>query len=164
LTERLGASGGFSHAEISQAISFSSLAGIAGAATAMILGRTIGIFLPLMVVGVGSALAIVGVAYGATPIIFAAAMTAFGFFWNFAPPYQLPIIAGADQAGNGMAWSILTLKVFMAAGPIVYGPIADSFGFRAASIVAAAAAILSTLLFLSVYLGAPKAPPKKPER
>lgn len=150
--ERAGAQAGLSAAEIGQAISFSSLSAIAGAGFAILLGRRAGTMIPLLAIGVGTFAAVMGIVTGTSVWSFSAAMILFGFLWNLGPPCQLPVIARADQAGNAMAISILVLKVSMAAGPLVYGPLADHYGFRAVGICAGIAALLSSLLFVKVLL------------
>lgn len=154
LTERAGAAAGLSAFEVGQAVSLSSLSAIAGAGFAILLGRMAGTIGPALAIGVGTVVAVMGIVMGTTLWSFSAAMILFGFLWNLGPPCQLPIIAAADRAGNSMAISILVLKVSMAAGPLVYGPLADNFGFRSAGICASVAALVSSALFIKVLLDA----------
>lgn len=150
LTERAGVQSGLSAAEVGKAVSLSSLSAIAGAGFAILLGRMAGTLAPLLAIGVGTFAAVMGIVMGTTMWNFSAAMILFGFLWNLGPPCQFPIIARADRAGNAMAISILVMKVSMAAGPLVYGPLADNFGFRSAGICSGIAALLSSALFIKV--------------
>lgn len=148
MIERSAEADGLSLATISQAMSYTSIASMAAAGMALLLARRLGLTLPIVVCGLGTVVSIMAIVWNPTPDSFAYAMVLFGLLWSLGPAYQLVAIADADTNGNGMAWSILMMKVAMAIGPVVYGAIADSAEYFAAGIVSSVAALLSTLLFV----------------
>lgn len=148
LIERSAEADGLSIATISLGMSYTSIASIVAAVMALVLARRLGLTLPILISGLGTVVAIMGIVWSPTSNSFAAGMVLFGLLWSLGPAYQLVVVAEADHTGNSMAWSILVMKVSMAIGPVIYGVIADHMDYFAAGLVSSAAAVLSTALFV----------------
>ena len=157
MIERTAAADGFANADISRAMSMTSMAGLVAALGTLVIGRRFGLRWPIILTGLGTVVSIMAIVWTPTLPTFNGAMILFGLLWSVGPAYQLPVVAEADSAGSGMAWSILVMKASMAVGPVIYGALADYSGYVLAGVVSSIAAGVSTLLFIAALLASRRA-------
>ena len=137
---------GQTNAAVGGAVSAALACSIVGGFFAMLVGHRWGDLPPLLVIGAGTVVSVIGIVAGAGSVGFVASMCLFGFLWNFGPPYQIPIISRNDDSGRGMPLALVFMKLFMAVGPTIYGFVAECAGALPAGLIAAAMATLSTIL------------------
>jgi predicted MFS family arabinose efflux permease len=148
LVERIAVANGSSTLIVDRAISISIFASVLGGFAAGALGDRMGRLAPLIFVGVLTAASVLVVTIGSSITSFIAALTVFGFVWNFGPSYQLSLVSEIDPSGRGMSLAVLAMKLAMAIAPACYGLLASIWSYHSASILAAVMATVSTVAFV----------------
>ncbi|PZU08502.1 hypothetical protein [Sphingomonas sp.] len=125
---------GIGDVDLGYVLSVAGLAGIAGAALAILLADRIGRVLPLVAGSASLALAFVGSVGGP----FGIAVPAILFFWSFLVPYYLGSAAEADHSGRVVVLAGAMLPLGIAAGQIFAGLFVEGEAFGPLSSSAAA--------------------------
>jgi len=147
VTGLIGSARGWSSASVSQALSLSLLASVAGALLAAAAGRK---WPRLAMLCAGALLLVAGaaVAAGASSFpLFVLGTASFAFAWNLMPPFQLGLAADLDRSGRLAVLSIAAVKLGYAAGASLAGLAQSGLGFQLNALLTAASLALSTLAF-----------------
>lgn len=150
--QQVGIKAGISAQSIGASLAFSSLAGIAGAFAATVIGVAFGRWRPI-VVGIGSlTMSIVIFAQYPTLTLFAIAAALFVFFWNFTIPFYLGSLATVDKTGALMVLSNAAIGLGISAGPLIAGLFLSPRDFSASHIVGALLLMMSASLIAKLSI------------
>lgn len=149
--ERIGIASGLTHEAVAQGLAASTTGGMAGSIVALFLGTRFGRVAPLLVTMIFQ-LAALGI------LIFAlhgagsyqASLAIYGFFLNFATPYQIGVALKADRTGRGAVVFLLMLKAGVVVGPLLASVLVQPGSFSGPLIAAAVFFVLSFLLTWAV--------------
>lgn len=115
--EGIGSASDLDLAAIGKALAASALAGIGGAAAAVVVGARVK---PAPALAAGTALSVAAallLAGGTTEPRFALSACLFNFAWNFAFPYQMGVLSRLDRDGAVAVTSLVVQLGGLAAGP-----------------------------------------------
>lgn len=116
---------------LAQILAGATVAGLAGAALAFLVGNRLP-HRPLLVAGYLGILLGAGLLHGArNPLGFAAGCCMLSLAWNFSVPYVFAAIAGRDKTGRLMGIASLAFAAGLASGPPLAGMVLDSLGLEA---------------------------------
>ncbi|MEM7585467.1 MAG: MFS transporter [Acidobacteriota bacterium] len=149
--ERTGTAAGLSLEAIGMALSVSGFLACAGSLAASRVGSSISLPTALGTAFVGQLLALGLLLVDLTPALYAYALGQFGFFWNFAIPYQLGALIRNDPSGRRVVLISAFQAAGMAAGPPLVALWVDSHGLIAMHGVAVSAGSASLLLFVALH-------------
>ncbi len=149
--ERIGTAADLSMEAIGIALSVSGFLAFAGSLAASRLGDKISLPYALGIAFLGQLLALGLLLIDLTPALFAFALGQFGFFWNFAMPYQLGALIRNDPSGRRVVLIGAFQSAGMAAGPQLVALWVDLVGLVAMQLVAISAGGASLLLFLILH-------------
>ena len=76
-------------------------------------------------------------------MIYALALAIFGFFLNFATPYQIGLALCVDRTGRGAVVFLLMLKAGVVVGPLLASIFVDSGQFTMPLVIASGCFLLS---------------------
>jgi predicted MFS family arabinose efflux permease len=154
--ERVGVGHGFSASAIGKTLSVSLLASLCGALIVGVIRNRMGRLLSILLASgflFTSSYALVAFH---DFLVFAASVTVFAFFWTFAAPYQLSLLALADSSGRTIVISLAMIKIGYAVAPAIGGLISTSGGFESNILLGMACFVISFLC-----LSAGSAPSKR---
>ena len=159
--ERLGDNAGLEVSMISNALVIASLAGIAGALAASVLGAKWGRLIPagsgvVLMVTALTLLAGTGSFVAVTPAIFLLAACLFKFTWTFVLPYLLSLISDNDATGRIIVVANFVIGGGLAAGPALSAMILTADNYAAIMWVAALFMVICLLLYLPLLLYKPE--------
>ena len=118
--ERLGVSSGLSLDTVGQALSASFLAGVAGSATAWLLGMKYGRNVPFIVTVIAQLTTLTILAFLLDGVVvFVSALMVYAFFLNFPIPYQIGLAVSLDTTGRAAVLYLLMLKAGIAIAPLL---------------------------------------------
>lgn len=148
--ERIGAAAGLLATYIGQALAISNVVALIGALTAAFVGDRFGHLRPLMMVAVLqlAAVGLLGVRLDA--MTFVLALSVYGFFWNFAIPFQMTATANADPSGRLIVLATAFQGAGAALGPGLVALLIRPGSFSAVYLVAAVCSVICLLLFAVV--------------
>ncbi|MEM7351599.1 MAG: MFS transporter [Acidobacteriota bacterium] len=149
--ERIGTAADLGLEAIGLALSASGFIACAGSLAASRLGNKISLPWALGTAFVGQLLALGLLLIDLTPALYTLALGQFGFFWNFAMPYQLGALIRNDPSGRRVVLLSAFQAAGMAGGPPLVALSVDSAGLIAMHWVAVAAGAASLLLFLVLH-------------
>ena len=149
--ERIGTAGGLSLEAIGGALAISGFMACAGSLTAARLGSKVSLRHALGATFLGQWLALGLLLTHFTTLRFTLALGLFGFFWNFAIPYQLGALVRNDPSGRRVVLVTAFQAAGLAAGPPLVAVLIDPVGLFAMHGVAATTGGVSLLLFLVLH-------------
>ena len=149
--ERIGTAADLGMEAIGMALSVSGFIAFAGSLTASRLGDKIPLPYALGTAFLGQLLALGLLQMDLTPALFTYALGQFGFFWNFAIPYQLGALIRNDPSGRRVVLIGAFQSAGMAAGPQLVALWVEPIGLIAMHWVAVLAGGVSLLLFLILH-------------
>jgi len=127
---QIAAANGVAPGTVATGFSVAGLGGVAGAVASASLATRFGRLLPLIVGTLGMLLALVLV--GTNLFVMAAILTM--FFWAFALPYYLGLVAEIDATGRVAVFTSAMIPFGMAAGQMAAGPLEVIGGFSAVTV------------------------------
>ncbi|MCC7411442.1 MAG: hypothetical protein IT495_07415 [Gammaproteobacteria bacterium] len=148
--ERMGAAAGLEAAVVGKALGAAVVCGLLGALAASALSVRLGRIAPLALAVIAKGLALLVLADRATPLAFMLAAGLFQFFWLFAVPYQLGIIASVDRGGRLFVLALAFQAAGVSVGPALAGLLVTGESYAPARLLAGACLIASLLLFAGV--------------
>lgn len=113
----IGIAGGLSEQAVANGLTFSQLAGIAGAFLAAVIGNRFGRSLPLAIGIAGGALCLFFLVGQFEFIVFALAVGIYNFAWNLTHPFLLAAMASFDRRGRIVVYAVAMQMVGLAVGP-----------------------------------------------
>ena len=117
--EPIGQSFGVSGQEIGNALGLAAFAGMAGAATVLVIGSTISRAF-LMSLGIGlSVIAVILLSGASGFLLYLLAASIFNFAWNFTFPYLMGVISLFDDSGEVAVLSLVAQLFGLALGPFI---------------------------------------------
>ena len=149
--ERVGRGAGLSAELVGRTLGVAVMFGLAGSLLATLIGVRFGRLWPIAAAVTGQCVALTLLAEPIGAARFALAACAFQFLWLLSVPYQLGIIAAADQGGR-----IFVLALAFQAGGVAVGPVVAGFllggpgGFTPVRIFTACSLALSLVLYAPV--------------
>lgn len=152
--EVIGETIGVDNADVGTALAISLLCGAGGSAIAAVLGDRVSIARAMMVGVLGmlayvSAMRLVGGVLG-----FYLGVIVFNVAWNFLLPYQMTVVAQADDSGRYVALIPAAQMIGGAIGPAVAGGLLVSSGLDALYILLVATTVVASgLLMRANFLG-----------
>ncbi len=149
--ERIGTAAALSLEGIGQALAVSGFIACAGSLAAAKLGTKISLPYALGAAFLGQLLALALLLTDFTPARYTYALGQFGFFWNFAIPYQLGALVRNDPTGRRVVLISAFQAAGMAVGPPLVALLVHSVGLFAMHLVAAAAGGISLIIFLVLH-------------
>jgi len=160
-SERIGIAAGMSTEEVGVALAATTLAGLAGAGLAYVVGRYTGRAIPIAIgLGLG-AVARWLLANASDPETYWVAQLLLGLAFFLTYPFLIGATAALDRTGRWAAAGAGTAMVGSAMAPVIAGAIVESFGYPALGVLGIAAAAITAALALPVVriLGAAPASP-----
>ncbi len=149
--ERIGTAGALSLEAIGTALALSGFMACAGSLAAARLGSAISLQQALSAAFLGQLLALGLLLTDFTSTRFTLALGLFGFFWNFALPYQLGALVRNDPTGRRVVLITAFQAAGLALGPSLVALLVNGLGLIAMHTVAAAAGGVSLILFLFLH-------------
>lgn len=148
--ERIGSAVDLAATFIGQSLAISNLVALGGALTAAAIGDRFGHLRPMILVAVFqlAALALLNVRLDA--VTFIIALSIYGFFWNFAIPYQMTATANADPSGRLIVLATAFQGAGAALGPGLVAWLIKPNTFSAVYLVAAACSVACLMVFAIV--------------
>ncbi|MBD1558281.1 MFS transporter [Vibrio sp. S9_S30] len=146
--EVIAEEGGIEGHEMGELLGTIGLAGLAGAACAIVQAEKFGRLFPILLtisVQIGVAILLQG-ELSAMPFLYLASV--FNFLWNYCAPYLFAVVADVDPSGRAVALSIPALGAGLTAGPLIVGAMLPTFGLSIVNIVAISALTLSALIVM----------------
>jgi MFS transporter, DHA1 family, inner membrane transport protein len=146
----IGQWSGLSVQQANVVLSYATLAGMAGAGFAILLGPRLGNATPLLAAGILMGAAVVLVIVRLTQTTFAPAVLLWMCGINFATPYEVAVMSEADRAGRAASLSNAAQTLGMCVGPALGAMVVN--GRHAATLGSLAVALLipSFLLLFGV--------------
>lgn len=141
---------GDDQAQIGRILTLATVAGLAGAALALITGPR---WSPAAALRTGFTGLLLGAALlhaAATDDGFAVGCLLLSFSWNFSVPYVLATVAAKDRSGRSMSAANLAFAFGLAIGPLAAGWLIESMGLGALLPFAAAGLLLGALLMRGI--------------
>jgi predicted MFS family arabinose efflux permease len=118
-------------ARIAQVLAGATVAGLAGAALALLVGNRAPRRHLLIAGYLGIALGAGVLHFARHPLGFAAGCCVFSLAWNFSVPYVFAAVAGRDRTGALMGVASLAFAAGLALGPLLAGMVLDALGLDA---------------------------------
>ncbi|MCF7982710.1 MAG: hypothetical protein K9K86_12060, partial [Pseudomonadales bacterium] len=113
----IGVSGGGSEQEVSNGLTLSQFAGVAGAFTAATLGIRWGRIIPLTVGVAGSIVSLFFLFGEMGALLYAIAVCVFNYAWNLVHPFLLASMASFDRSGKIVVHGVAAQMLGLAIGP-----------------------------------------------
>jgi predicted MFS family arabinose efflux permease len=154
VSERIGVGIGLELDVIGGVLGGTTLAGLAGAGVAALLGSRYGRTGPLVVGLLASALARAGVAFSGTGTEYLLAQLAWGTSFLFVLPYMLGTAAALDPTGRWTAAAGAITMVGAAMAPAAAGFLTDAIGTRGLGLCTAASGLVALAAIVPVARGA----------
>jgi predicted MFS family arabinose efflux permease len=151
-TARIGQSAGLSVEEISWVLAVTAAAGLAGAATAAILGTSRGRTLPILGAIGGTVIAVFMLVESTSTLAFIASNAAWTFLFAFSMPYFIGSLAALDRSGRWAAMGTGVAGIGAALGPAAVGGIVETNGYESLGFLMLAMGLLAALLIAPVSL------------
>lgn len=143
---------------LAQIFAGATVAGLAGAALAFLVGNRLP-HRPLLVTGYLGILLGAGLLHGARhPMGFAAGCCMLSLAWNFSVPYVFAAVAGRDNTGGLMGVASLAFAAGLALGPLLAGMLLDSLGLEALFPAVLAGVAVGVALTLRMTRSSPQVP------
>ena len=117
---------GLSLQQTNVVLSYATLAGMAGAGVAIVLGPRLGNAIPLLAAGVFMAASVVVVIFRLTPSTFPAAILLWMAGIEFATPYMIGFMSEADREGRATSLCAAAQTLGMSVGPALGAIVVDS--------------------------------------
>ena len=149
--ERIGTAGGLDLAEIGGALALSGFMACAGSLAAARLGTAIALPWALGAAFLGQLMALGLLLTEFSAPMFTLALGLFGFFWNFAIPYQLGALVRHDPTGRRVVLITACQAAGLAGGPALVALLVGPVGLFAMHGVAATTGAISLFLFLILH-------------
>ncbi|PKF76490.1 hypothetical protein CW749_26555 [Vibrio sp. vnigr-6D03] len=146
--EVIAEEGGIANSDIGALLGTIGLAGLAGAACAVVQAEKLGRLFPILLT-IGIQVVVVILLQGnleTMPFLYLASI--FNFLWNYCAPYLFAVVADSDSSGRAVALSIPALGAGLTAGPLVVGVLLPSFGLSIVNTIAIVALVLSAIAVL----------------
>jgi hypothetical protein len=144
------AGAGAAPAQVARVMAWATAAGLAGAASAFLIGSS----RPrrhMLVLGYSGILLGAGLLqFARGPAGFAAGCGVLSLAWNFCVPYVFAAVAGQDPTGKLMPAANLAFALGLALGPLLAGAVIETSGIDALFPCALAALALGTVLTLRI--------------
>lgn len=145
--ERMAVAAQFESAFIGMALAAGVMLGIPGALLAAWCSDRFGRVAPLAIGAAGTVTALVLLRAGMTHPDYLVAVALYNFCWNFSLAFQYAAVNAADDSGRSVAAAPAFHGAGGAAGPAAAAFLVSSESFMAVNMLAAAAVVLSLVLF-----------------
>jgi MFS family permease len=144
----MGSSFGLTDGQIALTLSFSTLAGLAGALIAATMGNRLGRVLPLAS-SLLLALTALWILMGRRAIVpYGVAVAFINFAFNYTAPYQLACLAAVDRTGRSLMISAIVSTIGLALGPFLAAQFLTGTGYHAVNWIGISLFTISFLLIL----------------
>jgi predicted MFS family arabinose efflux permease len=157
--ERIGTAAGLSPERIGDDLTIASLCGVAGCATAAVVGAKLGRKLPLYGGYLLMVVSILALAGSPSPLRYLVATCGFKYAWTFALPFILASASDLDRDGRVMALSNFVIGCGLAIGPAIIAALLDERLDYGVSITTAVVGVVLSLVLLSLGLRRPAVSP-----
>lgn len=118
-------------ARVAQVLAGATVAGLAGAALALLVGNRVPRRRSLVAGYLGIALGAGVLHFARHPLGFAAGCCVFSLAWNFSVPYVFAAVASRDRTGTLMGVASLAFAAGLALGPLLAGAVLNALGLDA---------------------------------
>lgn len=145
--ERIGQNFSLTMGEVGTALGLSSIAGIAGASSVIMMGGRLGKLVPM---GLGTAVSVMAMLLfmdGPGFAMYLLAACLFNFAWNFTFPYQMGFISQLDRSGSVATLSLVAQLFALGTGPLAASLILSAGSYEAVLWSCIGAYVVSLLLF-----------------
>lgn len=115
----VGTSSGATDLEVAAALTLSQVGGVVGALFPALVGERFGRLLPLTISIAASAIPLLILVGGATPLAFTIIVCVYYGAWNMTHPYLLATYASFDATGRKVVYAVALQTTGMAVGPAV---------------------------------------------